>query len=78
VLATASLLDNFHDRHIFVILTPVERTFRRHHILGLEVMDERHNRAVIVGVTAISPTCLYMVRVENVGTVWVDWEAHLL
>lgn len=70
------VLDNFADRHIFVVLIPVRRTETRHHILDLEVMEEMEGQAVIVGVTAVSPVGLYMVRVEGVGTVWVDWDVH--
>ncbi|KAH8879243.1 hypothetical protein GQ53DRAFT_834304 [Thozetella sp. PMI_491] len=72
------VLDNFQDRHIFVVLTLVQRTFTRHPLLDLEVMDKQEDHAILVGTTAIVPVCLYMVRVANVGTVWVAWKVPTL
>ncbi|KAK3897748.1 hypothetical protein C8A05DRAFT_47731 [Staphylotrichum tortipilum] len=72
------VFDNFNDRHIFLVLTPIKRTGTRHHILDLEVMEEEEEQAVIIGVPAVCPTRLYMVPVQGVGTVWVDWDVHLL
>ncbi|RYC63896.1 hypothetical protein CHU98_g2323 [Xylaria longipes] len=72
------VLDSFEDRHIFVILTPVERTHTRDHILDLEIMAKKPDDAVIVGITAVSPQRFYMVKVDGVGIVWVDWDLHFL
>ncbi|KAI1485633.1 hypothetical protein F5X96DRAFT_674446 [Biscogniauxia mediterranea] len=72
------VLDNFDDRHIFIILTPVRSTNARDALLDLEVMEEQNDDAIIVGVTAIAPVRLYMVKVDSVGIVWVNWELHYL
>ena len=71
------VLDNFADRHIFVILTPVKRTHTRHNILGLEIMEEVTDKAVIIGITTILPLCLYMVPIKGIGIIWVDWEVYI-
>ena len=55
------------------ILTPIVRTNTRDPLLDLEVMEESEG-VVIVGITAIQPTSLYMVDVDGVGIVWVDWD----
>ncbi|TRX98548.1 hypothetical protein FHL15_000622 [Xylaria flabelliformis] len=72
------VLDNFEDRHIFVILTPIKSTNTRDRILDLEVMAEKRDESIIVGITAISPQRFYMVQVDGVGIVWVDWDLHYL
>ncbi len=41
-------------------------------------MEEEEDQAVVIGVPAVCPTRLYMVRVQGVGTVWVDWDVHVL
>jgi len=40
-------------------------------------MQEK-DKPVIVGITAIDPVRLYMVPVEDVGIVWVDWDVYYL
>ncbi|KAI1747760.1 hypothetical protein F4782DRAFT_535125 [Xylaria castorea] len=52
------VLDNYEDGHIFVILTPVKRTNARDHILDLEIMAEKPDDSVIVGITAVSPSTI--------------------
>jgi hypothetical protein len=72
------VLDNFDDRYIFIILTPVYLTGERHKLLDLAILQAEPEGPIIVGVTAIMPVSLYMVPVEDVGIIWVEWEPHLL
>ena len=72
------VLDNFDDRHIFIILTPVYLTGERHKLLDLAILQAEPEGPIIVGVTAIMPVSLYMVPVEDVGIILVEWEPHLL
>jgi hypothetical protein len=60
-------------RHIFAIVTTLDRTGTRDEVLDLEIFQESEN-TVIVGITGIDPVKLYMLRVDNVGIVWVDWD----
>jgi len=60
-------------RHIFAIVTTLDRTGTRDEVLDLEIFQE-NEKPVIVGITGIDPVKLYMVPVDNVGIVWVDWD----
>ncbi|ROW07924.1 hypothetical protein VMCG_03429 [Cytospora schulzeri] len=71
------LLDHLRDRHIFVVLQPIRPSGRRDHVLGLQVMD-KIDEVVVIGITAVQPTKLYMLDVEGVGIVWNDWNLYWL
>jgi hypothetical protein len=72
------LLENFEDNHIFVVVTPLQRTHLMDPVLSCEVLKEQPDQPTIVGITAIQPSKLYMVSVDGVGTVWVKWDLHTL
>jgi ABC-type metal ion transport system substrate-binding protein len=54
------------------VLIPVRRTYIRHELLDLEFIEEEEGTMVVVGVTTIRPMSLYMVRVKDIGIIWVD------
>lgn len=73
------LLDNFQDMHIFVILTPMNRSFTYDHILGQEIMYPRENEPIIVGVTAILPERVYLVQIPGLDdTIWINWDVQYM
>ena len=61
-------------RNVFVILTELKTTGIRDPVLDLEVLAEA--RRQIAGISAILPEKPYMVPINNVGTVLVEWDAH--
>lgn len=72
------LLDHLRDRHIFVVLQPVRPSGRRDDVLGLQIMDKIEDEIVVIGITAVQPTKLYMLDVDGVGIVWNDWNLYWL
>ena len=66
------VLENFEDRHIFAILTPIRFSGHRDPILDLRIMNEGSSDILIVGLPAIDPVRLYIVPVDNVRLVLVD------
>ncbi|KAK7697112.1 hypothetical protein SLS64_013906 [Diaporthe eres] len=51
------LLDNLHDRHVFIVLQPVRPTLTRHDVLDLEIM-ENLDKVAIIGIVAVQPVRL--------------------
>ncbi|KAK3403030.1 hypothetical protein B0T20DRAFT_449951 [Sordaria brevicollis] len=70
--------DYYTKSHVFILITPIRHTNRRHHILDLNIMEELTDEPVIIGLTAVQPVTLYMVHVDGVGIVWVDWDIYTL
>ncbi|RYC58953.1 hypothetical protein CHU98_g7247 [Xylaria longipes] len=69
--------ENFDDRHIFIVLSKLNRTGRRDELLDLEILEQTAE-AVIVGIPAIKAQKLYMVPIDGVGVVLVDWDLYCL
>lgn len=64
-------------RHIFIMLTELKSAGGKDPVLGLDVMEEKQS-GIIVGIKAIQPEKLYMVPVDNVGIVYVDWDVYYM
>lgn len=66
------------------MLPPIQNSHVRDPILGLQVMDRVDDNApdaekvVVIGIPAVRPVRHYMVDVDGVGLVWVDWNVHYL
>lgn len=63
---------------MFIVVMPLTRRFVFDDILDLEVLDDSPSGPIIVGITAIQPVKRYMVPIEGLGTVWVNWHIHTL
>lgn len=64
-------------RHIFVLVKELRPTNTRDPVLDLEVFDQKDER-ITVGLNAIKPVKRYLVPVDGVGTVLVDWDVYYL
>ncbi|KAI0470229.1 hypothetical protein F4859DRAFT_515755 [Xylaria cf. heliscus] len=72
------LFDVYGERHIFLIITPLERTGELDHILGLEIMREQEETPLIVGITAIEPQQPYIIDVPGIGYIHNNWDIKTL
>lgn len=72
------LFDVYGTRHIFAVVTPLERTDQRDELLGLEIMSEQEDAPIIIGITAIEPAKPYVVLVPGIGHVLNNWDIKLL
>lgn len=71
------VFENFDDRHIFIVLSKLNRTGQRDRLLDLEVFEQTPE-PLIVGIPAIKAQKLYMVPIDGVGVVLVDWDLYCL
>ncbi|KAI1131426.1 hypothetical protein F5Y10DRAFT_262185 [Nemania abortiva] len=71
------VFENFEDSHIFIVLSKLNRTGSRDRLLDLEVFEQT-DEAVVVGIPAIKAQKLYMVHIDGVGVVLVDWDLYCL
>ncbi|KAI1207273.1 uncharacterized protein F4807DRAFT_435103 [Annulohypoxylon truncatum] len=72
------LFDVYGERHIFAVVTPLRRDGTRDALLDLEILQESNDDPIIIGVPQIQPTRPYLVPIDGLGIILVDWSIKWL
>lgn len=66
----------FH-RHIFNMLTELKSVSDKDPMLGSDIIEEKQHE-IIVGIKAMQPEKLYMVSVDKVCIILVNWDVYYM
>lgn len=72
------LFDVYTERHVFAIITPLRRTGVRDELIDLEILQELNGEPLIIGIMAIEPAKPYLVQINDIGVVHVEWSVKWL